>query len=87
MNGISIDAWIKYRRDHIDTVESTPEDHMLDDMTVFQYLNRLRESGVTNMFGAAPYVQDEFGVSATEARGYVARWMRWVDTDPSNLEK
>ena len=26
----------------------------------FEYLDRLRESGVTNMFGAVPYLQSEF---------------------------
>lgn len=26
----------------------------------FEYLERLRDSGETNMFGAAPYLQQEF---------------------------
>ena len=26
----------------------------------FEYLDHLRESGVTNMFGAVPYLQQEF---------------------------
>ena len=39
------------------------------------FLNDLRESGATNMFGAAPYVQDEFGVSRNEARQIVSEWM------------
>lgn len=29
-------------------------------MKYFEYLDRLRESGVTNMFGAVPYLQQEF---------------------------
>lgn len=53
----------------------------------FIYLNRLRESGDTNMFGAAPYVEMEFGVNRREARTIVSDWMQWVDQDPSNLEK
>lgn len=32
------------------------------------YLDELRESGVTNMFGATPYVQKEFGLSSRDAR-------------------
>lgn len=27
----------------------------------FEFLNMLRESGVTNMYGARPYLMDEFG--------------------------
>ena len=29
-------------------------------MKYFEYLDRLRESGVTNMFGAVPYLQQKF---------------------------
>jgi len=42
----------------------------------FEYLNVLRESGVTNMFGAAPYLTDEFGLSRTEARTVLKSWMQ-----------
>ncbi len=31
------------------------------------YLDRLRESGATNMFGAGPYLRDEFGLSKEES--------------------
>ena len=41
----------------------------------FAYLNALRESGITNMFGAAPYLQDAFNLSRTEARDIVLKWM------------
>jgi hypothetical protein len=33
----------------------------------FAYLDDLRASGVTNMFGARPYVEEEFGLSKAEA--------------------
>lgn len=39
------------------------------------YLDRLRESGATNMFGAGPYVQQTFSVSKNEAREIVLYWM------------
>jgi hypothetical protein len=42
---------------------------------VLVYLNELRESGVTNMYGAGPYIQEEFGVNRTEARKYLTLWM------------
>lgn len=46
------------------------DDEMLD------YLDDLRRSGVTNMFGAAPYVRDRFpGLTAVEAREVLAYWM------------
>lgn len=41
----------------------------------FEYLNVLRETGVTNMFGAAPYLQEAFDLSKTEARVILADWM------------
>lgn len=42
---------------------------------VFQYLDNLRESSETNMFGAAPYVAAAFDMDAATARRYLARWM------------
>jgi hypothetical protein len=39
------------------------------------YLDDLRESGVTNMFGAAPYLAREFGMEPREARGVLSYWM------------
>lgn len=41
----------------------------------FSYLNELRESGVTNMYGAAPYLQKEFALSKHEARDILKQWM------------
>ena len=41
----------------------------------FEYLEELRESGVTNMFGATPYLQDQFGISQYEAREILGKWM------------
>jgi len=40
------------------------------------YLLRLRDSGVVNMFGAGEYVQDEFGLSKRDARDYLTYWMQ-----------
>jgi len=41
----------------------------------FDYLMVLRDSGKVNMFGAAPYLQKEFGLSASEARNVLSQWM------------
>ena len=42
----------------------------------FEYLDQLRESGVTNMFGATPYLIEEFGVDKSTARRILTEWMR-----------
>ena len=39
------------------------------------FLDDLRESGVTNMFGAGPYVEEMFEVNRFQARKIVAYWM------------
>jgi hypothetical protein len=41
----------------------------------FAYLNALRESGITNMFGAAVYLQRDFGLSRQESRDILLKWM------------
>lgn len=42
----------------------------------FEYLNNLRDSGVTNMFGAVPYLRAEFGLDRNTARQILATWMK-----------
>ena len=48
---------------------------------VLQYLNDLRDSGDTNMFGAAPYVEAHFGMDRREAREYTRLWMNNFQPD------
>ena len=52
----------------------------------FTYLNRLRESGATNMFGAAPYLEMEFDLDRREAKQVLVAWMQWVSENPSNRD-
>lgn len=43
----------------------------------FDYLERLRQSGETNMYGAAPYLQEEFPelrYAPERARGILLAW-------------
>ena len=47
----------------------------MDKEEYFQYLDALRESGITNMFGAAPYLQNEFELSRNESRVILSEWM------------
>jgi hypothetical protein len=39
-------------------------------------LDALRESGITNMFGAGSYLQEEFGLTRAEARAILVYWMQ-----------
>ncbi len=41
----------------------------------FEYLDDLRESGVTNMYGAGAYISNEYGVDHREAEKIVLAWM------------
>lgn len=41
----------------------------------FEYLEELRQSGETNMFGAGQYLQEEFGLDRREARAVLMEWM------------
>jgi len=40
-----------------------------------KFLNELRESGKTNMFGAGVFLQEEFGLEKREAREVLKEWM------------
>jgi len=41
----------------------------------FAFLDELKESGVTNMFGAVPYLMDEFILDKDEALDILGKWM------------
>lgn len=58
---------------------------MANQLEMFRFLNRLRESGKTNMFGAGPYVAQAFGLSDKEGRKVLTDWMNWVNEEPENL--
>ena len=44
-------------------------------------MDELRESGATNMFGAAPYLQREFSLTKAEASEIVMTWMTTFEFD------
>jgi len=50
---------------------------------IYQYLDALRESGVTNMFGAGIYLQEEYGIDKYEARTILGFWMKDFGKDDS----
>lgn len=39
------------------------------------FLEKLRRSGKTNMFGAAPFLMYEFGISKSKATKILCEWM------------
>ena len=45
----------------------------------FAYLNQLRESGVTNMFGAVPYLQEHFPELAKNRDTAVQVLKAWME--------
>ena len=40
-----------------------------------EYLDELRESGEVNMFGAAPYLEEEFELPPEDAKKILKYWM------------
>jgi len=55
--------------EQIERPEIVTEEHLT-------YLDGLRESGVTNMYGAIPYIQDKFHFNEEDANIILAYWMR-----------
>ena len=47
--------------------------------TYFEYLDTLKESGVTNMFGSVPYIQNQFGVPEPQAKKIFKAWWETFD--------
>ena len=52
----------------IEKPEGMTEEH-------FEYLDDLRESGRTNMYGAGSYLEQAFSLEPRTATKYVAHWM------------
>ena len=42
----------------------------------FNFLVDLRDSGVTNMWGAGPYLEDEFNLTKQEAKDVLVAWIK-----------
>lgn len=51
-----------------------------------EYLDNLRESGTTNMFGAAEYLVRDFGLHKNDAREYLAHWMDTFEGRHANAD-
>ena len=53
----------------------------MTDNKYWVFLENLRRSGVCNMYGAAPYIQEVFGVSKHEAKTILLDWMKKYNAD------
>jgi hypothetical protein len=49
---------------------------VLEYLDIFDYLDDLRESGETNMFGATPYIVENFDISHDKAKEILLLWMK-----------
>lgn len=49
----------------------------------FEYLDDLRESGETNMFGAGNYLREDYGLDRREAGAVLSAWMKTFDGSSS----
>ena len=56
-------------KSYIETIDSKTREEMFD------YLEILRRSGATNMFGAAPYLAEEFDINQADAKQVVVEWV------------
>jgi len=57
------------------STQTTERPEGLDDEHL-EYLDDLRESGATNMLGAATYLADAYDLDNATARTYLQYWMR-----------
>lgn len=53
----------------------------------YGYLDELRESGATNMFGAAAWLEEAFDLERKEARALLSAWMGSFDGETPAQER
>lgn len=51
------------------------EELTLDQTEVYEFLVTLRDSGVTNMWGASPYIEEYFECSEEESKYWLLEWI------------
>jgi hypothetical protein len=54
----------------------------LDKEAVFDYLIDLRDSGITNMLGAVPYIVEDLDCGFEEARYWLMTWIKSFENTP-----
>lgn len=56
-------------------------DHDVKRKQYWNYLETLRRSGITNMYGAIPYLMKEFKIEYSEAKDILRSWMQNYNPD------
>lgn len=60
---------------------------LIDENTVgdvFRYLDKLRDAGIVNMYGARSYIMEEFDIGKMIAGAYLEAWMKTYDGGKRN---
>ena len=55
--------------------------YLKSDQAKFDFLVRLRDAGVVNMWGAGEYVSDQFGLTEQEGSDVLLRWIATFDKE------
>lgn len=53
----------------------------------FEYLDDLRESGATNMFGASAYLMSDYDMPKQEALKVLGAWMNTFDSSKTPADR
>ena len=62
--------------------------HDLNTLTeAFEYLDELRESGETNMWGAVPYIERDLGHDNKTSKSLQLKWMESFDGETSAYDR
>jgi len=59
-----------------DSLNNTIRKTTDQEQEVLEYLNILRDSGATNMFGATPFIKDEFSLDNKESKRLMLLWVK-----------
>ena len=62
-------------------------DTNMQQRVIFRYLDDLRESGKTNMFGAVPYLVEAFNITKYDAQRHLVKWMETFGERHSQAEE
>jgi len=53
----------------------------------FEFLDTLRESGITNMFASTPHLEKEFNLSTADAKAVLKTWMNTLGERDDSVEE
>ena len=65
------------------SVKEMAEEVIKEATKVMAFCEELRLSGKTNMLGAVPYIQEEFGMESSQARNYLILYFESFKTNKS----